>query len=195
MLRSDPVFDLHPGDRMHHAGQSLAATSNVPPRGLWVDAGVLATRAPHEEEHQGHPHPPSELGQGIAGLSGYSRLGPCPPDWPILPKAPPQMGREDERLLTAAGCHQSSVLYSDSINNKDTKKLSEGSDVYFSIRRHSMDFLLALSLSLFPSPSVCSLVFVFSFLFFSLPCFTVLTLSFLIDLASALLLTLHRQRP
>lgn len=155
---------------MHHSGQGLAATSNMPPGGLRVDAGVLAAGAPHEEEHQGHPHAPSELGQGISSLPGYSRLGPFPRS--ILPKAPPQMGREDERLLTAAGCHQSAVLHSDSVNNRDTEKLSEGSNVYFSIRRHSMDFFLALSLSLFPSPLVCSLgfflLFFLSFLSFLL---------------------------
>lgn len=98
-------------------------------------------------------------------------------------------------ILTAAGCHHSAVLYSDSINNKDTKKLSEGSNVYFSIRRHSMDFFLALSLSLFPYPLVCSLVFVFFFFFVFPASQSLFTLSFLINLASALLLTLHRQRP
>lgn len=127
---------------------------------------MLATRTPHEEKHQGHPHPPAELGQGISSLPGYSRLGPYPPDR----RSPKHLLRWAERMnvfLTAAGCHQAAVLYSDRVNNKDIKKLSEGSNVYFSIRRHSMDFFLALSLSLFPSPSVCSLVFVDMFLFLS----------------------------
>jgi len=72
------LLSVHPGDWMHHSGPSLAATSNMPPGSLRADAGVLAARAPHEEKHQGHPHAPSELGQGISRLPGYSRLGPSP---------------------------------------------------------------------------------------------------------------------
>lgn len=76
---------------MHHPGPSPAAASHVPAGGIRADAGMLAEGTTHEEEHQGHPHPPPELGQGIACLPGYPRLGPFsldPPfpmhssDWP-----------------------------------------------------------------------------------------------------------------
>lgn len=143
---------------MHHSGPSLAETSNMPTGGLRVDAGVLAARTPHEEEHQGHPHPPSELGQGISGLSGYSRLGLLPPDRSF----PKHLLRWAERMNVFSLLLDAINLLFSTLTVLTTKTLRsfQREAMCFSIGRHSMDFFLALSLSLFPSPLVCSLVFV-----------------------------------
>lgn len=62
------------GDWVHHSGPSSSATSHVPQRSVWLDAGMLATGTSHEAQHQRNPFPPSELGQGISSLPGYFRL-------------------------------------------------------------------------------------------------------------------------
>lgn len=62
------------GDWVHHSGPSPAATSHMPKGSVWLDAGLLATGASHEAQHQRNPLPPSELGQGISSLLGYFRL-------------------------------------------------------------------------------------------------------------------------
>lgn len=177
---------------MHHSGPSLAETSNMPAGGLRVDAGVLAARTPHEEEHQGHPHPPSELGQGISGLSGYSRLGLFPPDRSF----PKHLLRWAERMNVFSLLLDAINLLFSTLTVLTTKTLR-------SFQREAMctspsvdtvwtsfgiiSFSLSISLGLFPS-------FCFVLTFFVFPA-SQSYLSFLIDLASALLLTLHRQRP
>lgn len=62
------------GDWVHHSGPGPAATSHMPQGSVWLDAGLLATGASHEAQHQRNPFPPPELGQGISSLLGYFRL-------------------------------------------------------------------------------------------------------------------------
>lgn len=62
------------GDWVHHSGPSPAATSHMPQGSVWLDAGLLATGASHEAQHQRNPFTPPEFGQGISSLLGYFRL-------------------------------------------------------------------------------------------------------------------------
>lgn len=159
---------------MHHPGPSPAAASHVPAGGVRADAGMLAEGTTHEEEHQGHPHPPPELGQGIACLPGYPRLGALLPR-SALPDALLRLA-DTTNLLAAAGCHDLAVLRcSDSINKTGSGFRREA--VCTSPSTDSVNSLLALSLSLSRISFGFFLSFALSPFTLGLPCFVILSLS------------------